>query len=445
MKRLVLAALAFGLAGCASFSRDGGMDAVRTEVQQRIGAQPGMYRPSDAADTGKLVASLLSKPLTAEDAVTVALLNNRQLQAGYAQLGIVEADLVQAGRLANPTLSFARLKGPDGVEVERKLMFPVIGLLLMPLSREIEQRRFEQAQLGAASDVLRIADATRRAWIAAVAAEQTASYMDQVKTAAQAGADLAQRMAKAGNWSALQLAREQAFLADATAELARARQAHVASREKLIRLLGLASGSGLTLPERLPELPAAAQQAAGAETAAMNSRLDLLMAQRELAGLSASLGLTRKTRFINVLDLGYVRNGAGDNRATGYEIELQVPLFDWSGAHVAKAESIYMQAVHQAAARATDARSQVRTAHAAWQSAYQVARLYRDEVVPLKKRISDEQLLRYNGMLISVFELLADAREQVASVNASIEAQRDFWLADAALRAAMTGSGHDTE
>ena len=172
----------------------------------------------------------------------------------------------------------------------------------------------------------------------------------------------------------------------------------------------------------------------------MTNRLDVLMAQKELAGLSATLGLTRSTRFVNLLDLGYRR----DSGASGYEIELQIPLFDWGGARVAKAEAIYMQALHRAAGTAVDARSQVRETYAAYRSAYDIARHYRDEIVPLKKRISDQQLLRYNGMLISVFELLADARDQVTSVNAAIEAQRDFWIADAALQAALTGSGGAT-
>ena len=177
----------------------------------------------------------------------------------------------------------------------------------------------------------------------------------------------------------------------------------------------------------------------------MTNRLDILMAQKELAGLASSLGLTRSTRFVNLLDLSYLRDtSASGERSTGYEIELQIPLFDWGGARVAKAEAMYMQAVHRAAGAAVDARSQVRESYTGYRTAYDLARHYRDEVVPLKKRISDEQLLRYNGMLISVFELLADAREQVASVNASIEAQRDFWIADAALQAALTGSGGAT-
>jgi outer membrane protein TolC len=173
---------------------------------------------------------------------------------------------------------------------------------------------------------------------------------------------------------------------------------------------------------------------------AMNNRLDVLMAQKELAGLATSLGLTRTTRFVNLLDLSYLRKSdPAGARSKGYEIALEIPLFDWGGARVAKAETLFMQAVNRAAAIAVDARSQVREAHGAYRSAYELARHYRDEVVPLKKRVSDEQLLRYNGMLIGVFELLADAREQVASVNAAIEAQRDFWIADSALQAAMSG------
>jgi outer membrane protein TolC len=101
-----------------------------------------------------------------------------------------------------------------------------------------------------------------------------------------------------------------------------------------------------------------------------------------------------------------------------------------------------MQAVHRAADAAVKARSEVREAYAAYRSTYDLARHYRDEVVPLRKKISDESLLRYNGMLIGVFELIADAREQVASVAAAMDALRDFWMAEAELQQAVTAGGH---
>jgi outer membrane protein TolC len=82
----------------------------------------------------------------------------------------------------------------------------------------------------------------------------------------------------------------------------------------------------------------------------------------------------------------------------------------------------------------------VRERYQRYRAAYDLARQYRDEIVPLRRRIAEENLLRYNGMLIGVFDLLADAREQVATVNASIEALRDFWLADNELQLGLSGT-----
>ena len=76
-----------------------------------------------------------------------------------------------------------------------------------------------------------------------------------------------------------------------------------------------------------------------------------------------------------------------------------------------------MQAVNRTVEAAVEARSEVREAYSAYRTSFDLAKHYRDEIVPLRKRISEENLLRYNGMLISVFELLADSREQVAAVE----------------------------
>jgi outer membrane protein TolC len=83
----------------------------------------------------------------------------------------------------------------------------------------------------------------------------------------------------------------------------------------------------------------------------------------------------------------------------------------------------------------------VREAYSAYRTAFDLSRHYRDEIVPLRKRISEEVLFRYNGMLMSVFELLADSREQVAAVNGYIESLRDFWIAESDLQMALTGRG----
>jgi len=440
-KAPAIALAALLLTGCAAFSPDGGLDTVSAITGERVGA-PVRLQQSDADTdaTQAAVAQMLAVPLSAESAVRIALMNNRGLQASLAELGVAEADRVQAGRLRNPGFSFSRLSGAD-LEIDRGLIFDLAGLLTLPVRSGIEGRRFEQAKLQAASDALKLAADTRRAYFNAVAAAQTRQYMEQVKISAEAGAELAQRMVRSGNFSQLDAAREQAFYADATTQLAHATQRVSATREQLTRLLGLwGKNAGFKLPERLPDLPQAPRAATDIEAQAMQQRLDVQMAKRDAEATASALGLTRVTRFVNVLEAGYINQSqSGAPRANGYEISIELPLFDWGDARQRKAESLYLASVNRVADRAIRARSQVRESYSAYRTSYDVARHYRDEVVPLRKKISDEMLLRYNGMLASVFELLADAREQANSVNAAIEAQRDYWLADTDLRMAISG------
>jgi outer membrane protein TolC len=314
-------------------------------------------------------------------------------------------------------------------------------LLTLPMRADIEQRLFEQTRQMLVLDVLRLATDTRRAWVVAVAANQSAHYQRQAMDAAEAGAELARRMAQVGNWSKLKQAREQAFYTDAALAVARAEQAKGQARERLIRLLGLNHGDRMQLPERLPDLPATLPPLPDVEQQAMDSRIDLQAAKLQTEALAKNLGLTRSTRLVNVLELGIVNNGSNEEpQRRGYEISFELPLFDWGQTRVVAAESRYRQALERARETAINARSEVRVAYAMQQGQYAVARHLRDEVVPLKQRISEENLLRYNGMLIGVFELLADARSQIAAVNAAIEAQRDYWLADANLQMALAGT-----
>jgi outer membrane protein TolC len=423
------------------------MSAVNELTRSRIGQEAQWLRSEKDTQTARAATrELLDKPLNADDAVKVALLNNRRLQATYADLGIAEADVVQAGRLRNPGLSFTRLRRADEIEIERSFLFDVLGLITMPLRTGLERRRFALTQGRVATEVLQLAADARRAWYAAVAAQESAVYAGQVKQAAEASAELARRMAAAGNFGKLDHAREQMFYAEATAQLARARQTALSQREQLTRLMGVwGEDVRFEIPARLPALPKAVRDIAALETQAIKSRLDVQGAMQEAENLAASMGLTRATGFINVFEVGYQRNSlTAHPRQTGYEIELRLPLFDWGRAKVARAEYTYMQAVNRAADTAVRARSEVREAYSAYRTAFDLATHYRDEIVPLRKHISEEVLLRYNGMLMSVFELLADARQQIAAVSTYIDAQRDFWLAETALNLALTGKSPGT-
>ena len=430
------------LSGCASLSPEAGFESVEKSARARLGHDVTWVRTeAERAAVDQRVAELLEQPLSVDSAVQLALLNNRGLQASFDELGIADADRVQAGLLPNPGFTFGRLRQGSGSEIDRSLTFDLSHLLTLPMARQIENRRYEQTRGAAVMSVLSLASQTRKAYYSAVAADEAVRYMLQVRNAAEAGAELARRQAQAGNWNKLQQAREQGFYADAALNLARAEEARGAARERLTRLLGLwGEQTRFRLPERLPELPALPIDLPDIERTAMARRMDVQAARIGSEQLARRLGLTRVTRFVNALEIGAVRNSfSEDQTERGFEISVELPLFDWGTARVARAEATYMQSVNRAAQVAVDARSEVRGAYASYRIRYDIARHYRDEIVPLKKRISDENLLRYNGMLIGVFELLADARSQITSVNGYIEALRDFWLAQADLDSAQTG------
>lgn len=446
MKALTALAVALALltlAGCATFSKDGGFGAIEQVAKDRLNQDVRNVRSDDEAESVRAeVAKRLAQPLSVDDAVQVALLNNRGLQATYAELGIAEAELVQAGRLPNPRFSYLHTSNQaTGHKIESIFTLAFIDVLTMPLRLRIERRRFEAVKLGVANEVLIVAAQTRRAYFEALAAEQSVQYLRQVREAAEASAELARRMAQVGNFSKLSQLREQVFYADAAAQLARSRQASVVARERLIRLMGLwGSDTQFKLPERLPDLPPERPELANIEPYAIAERLDIRSATLQTQSVASALGLSRATRFINVLEFGPARTKEGfEPSRRGYEIAINIPIFDWGGAQVARAEAIYMQAVNRVAQTAVDARSEVREAYSDYQKTYELAKHYRDEVVPLRRKIADENQLRYNGMFISVFELLADAREQVLAVNAYIESLKDFWVAEAELQRSVGG------
>jgi outer membrane protein TolC len=441
---LTLLATAVLLAGCATTSPDAAIEPVRQQLRQATGATverwPGAQAPSDAAR--QRIDTLLAAPLDRDGAVELALLNHRGLQADLAELGIAQAELAQVGRLPNPGLSYKRTTSGDAIERETGLHLGLGRLLLMPLARTLATQQLAQQQAQVTLSIVeRIAD-VRRAWVEAVAAEESLRYLRQVHDAAEAGAELARRMAQAGNVNRLTLAREQSFEADALLNLARGERTRDATRERLVRALGLwgDAAEALRLPERLPDLPAQPLDQPDIEARALAQRLDVQAARTATAQTARSLGLTRTTRFVDAIDLGLTRSRTSDGqRSRAWEVGLELPLFDWGDAKVARAEAIYTASLHRTAAIAIDARSEAREAYRHWRHAWDIARHAQQVIVPLKQRISDETLLRYNGMLIGVFELLADARAQIGAVSAAIDARREFWRADADLQQALLG------
>lgn len=436
------------LAGCATV----GIDEAIVDANQRANAftqgRLELRRTTQQEQArGQLVQRMLAEPVTMDGAVQIALANSAGLQALLADSWADLAAANQSGRMANPIFTFERLRLGDELELGRFLSVGLIDLLTLPQRQSVARTQQEQAKLRLASSVVEQVGRVRQAWVRAVAAQQLLAYARQVNDAAEASAELARRMQQVGNFSKLQRARQQAFYAEATAQLAAAQHAGTAAREELVRSLGLddAQAARLKLPERLPELPPQPRAAADVSASAMQQRLDWQLARLALEAAGKRQGLDRIASFTDV-EIGGRHDTVFDNASgqranrNGFELDVRLPLFDWGDAQRAAMNAQTLAAANRYEAVTRGATSQLRERYSAYRTTYDIAKHYRDEIVPLRKTISEENVLRYNGMLIGVFELLADAREQIAGVMAAIDAQQQFWLADAALSATLIGT-----
>jgi len=423
------------------------MGVVATIAEQELKKDVVAVRSAEEAEAANaIIRRLLDRPLTADAAVQIALLNNRGLQSAYDELAAADAARVGESLPPNPTFSWRRIQQGLALESEMQLVTNIIALATLPARSEIAAERFHQAQLRAAEETLRVAHEARRAYYRAVALRELARFLAESQSAAETATQFARRLGETGAMNKLDQAREQVFYADLTAQLAIARQRESSEREALIRAMGLWGTSlDFKLPNALPALPRRAQSLAGIEVEAVRRRVDLQVRRVELDLLAKSYGLTQATRFINLLNAGYADKleKRADERILmrGFDLQLQIPLFDFGEVRVREAEAAYMQGVNRLLELAVNVRSQARDAYRTYRSAYDIAGHYQREVLPLRKIISDETLLRYNAMLIDVFSLLAEARLRIAATIAAIEAKRDFWLAAVDLKAATVGGG----
>jgi outer membrane protein TolC len=445
--RFTALAAALVLAGCAGVSPDQAVGYANRQAGEFTQGRLELARTQAQREArARSTERLLAQPLAMEGAVQVALANSAALQALIAEHSAELAQAAQSGRIANPVFTFERMRMGDELEIGRLLSMGLLDLLSLPQRMSIARAQQEQAQLQLASAVVEQVTLVRQAWVRAVAARQLLTYAKQVNEAAQASAELARRMQQAGNFSKLQRARQQAFYADAAAQLATAQHTANSAREALVRALGLedAQAARLQLPERLPDLPAQPRGAADTRAAAMQQRLDWRIARSQLEAAGKRQGLAAVTSLVDV-EIGGRHDTVFDNASgqranrNGFELDVRLPLFDWGDAQRAAMDARTLAAANRYEAVTRGAGSQLRESYSAYRTAWDIAKHYRDEIVPLRKTIAEENVLRYNGMLIGVFELLADAREQIAGVMAAIAAQQQFWLADAALSAAVIG------
>jgi cobalt-zinc-cadmium efflux system outer membrane protein len=439
-------ALALLGAGCASLAPERGHDRVSDLVGQRTGHRTRWDKgPPDEAQIAQWVRGLAAAGLTRSRAVEIALVNSPELSATYEELGISQADMVQAGLLRNPTLGadlgFAISSGATS-EIRLSLVQDFLDLFVLPLRKEIARDQFEADTLRVAHAALETAAEVEKSFVAAQARSELVAFRRTIVEGAAAASELAQRQFEAGNVSELERAGARAAYVQGRLELRREETDLLEARERINRLLGLwGDTTSWRFAERLPELPASEPELDHLESFAMRRRLDVTVARRRAALFAKAVDLARSTRLLGRLEIGVdAHQDPEGSRVLGPNLVIELPIFDQRQAAIARLEAQRRQQEHRLSATAIDARSEVRLADLRLRAARQTVLDYRDALLPLRQDVADQALLHYNGMFIGPLQLLAAKQGEIDARRGYLEALRDYWSARAELARALGGS-----
>ncbi|MGN6369359.1 MAG: TolC family protein [Phycisphaerae bacterium] len=438
---LALATVFVPLWGCTHIQPKAAFASVQSTIAAHTG-QPAVWNEDSADDraASAAVAKLLAHPLSAEQAVAVALLQNPQVQSMYEDLGIAQADLVQAGLLRNPVFSIeVRFPGRPHFPLEANLDREFLDLLYLPMRKKLAQAQFEQAQYQVSARVLSLTADVRRRYFRLQGAMQLLALRQHVLEAQGAAQTTARAIHAAGNTQKIDLNTQLAAYEQAKLDLADAQGQVALAREDLAEVLGIWGTTEVSVPPRLPEMPPSDRLPGNLEAAALKGRLDLAAARAALLAEARALGITQATALFNGGTLGIHYQRDADVKGTlGPNLSVPLPLFDQGQAAVARNNARFRQLNDDYQALAVSVRREVRRAAERLALDRERVTFLHDVMLPLRKQIGEETQRLYNGMYTGAFQLIEAKEVEIQSAEAYVQALQDYWLARTDLDQALT-------
>ncbi|MEX2150151.1 MAG: TolC family protein [Steroidobacteraceae bacterium] len=436
--RIGALAAVLGAAGCAVAPLDRAADAAANRVNERVSVEPAW--PPEAGETD--VAPDIGEALTLPAALAIAFTRNPDIRRQYARLGIAHAELQDAARIANPSLSLAWLSPNNGGrdQTTQGISASFADLLLLSARRRLSAAEFRRVELAVGSDLVALAHEVETSWYAHVGSLQVAAMRAAVAEAAQTEAELAKRFHEAGNISRLQFDLQQAAAARAGIEALHAQSDAAASRAQLANLLGLPAIAAWRTVDRLAAPPDMTLSPDELMERALSQRLDVAAAHEEVALLEDALGVTGRWRLLGSVEAGYERErGTDEPTVRGPTLNLELPLFNQGQGAVARAEAQLRDARARAQALALSVENEVVTGVEQLTLAREISERYRRELLPATASAVVRQQERVNYMLVSPFDLIRTRRDEYDAWQDYFESVRDYWIARTALRAATGG------
>jgi len=440
MTRLVLISLL--ASGCATTSLSKDLSTIEDTVSARAGLEKFALPGFDVAEaTPEEVDQLLAQPLTADAAVRVALLNNRQARAALAEVGIARGELVQAGLVPNPEFEL-EVRDPGGAQptqIDIGLELNLSNTFLAPLRAGVAEAKLDAERWRAAGALLDLTWSTRVAFYEAQALQQKLELRMRAFASQQASYETALELSNVGNLPALNLADELAAVELARVQVAEAENALLDGREALTRKLGL-SGARTAWTFAGP-LPAPKELVAGeaSEAKALSASLELseLLSRAEAA--SRKVGVAKTESWLPHLAAGFHGERDGNLWELGAHVTVGLPVFDRAQGKRLAAQSEYDGLRARAEGQALQVRSALRMTMNRVESATRRARHYSERLVPARQQALAQTLLQYNAMQLGVFQVLAAQRAVTEAAISQVDATLDAWRARASLNLLLAG------
>ena len=432
--------------GCAQVSKEQGHDYLADQLRRRASADTHWQQgPPEPDELKRLIDAKLAGSLKLQSAVELALANNPTLCALYEDIGIAQAEMVQATLLTNPTLTGSigfPINKRGTLESELGIALNILELLTLPARKRVAEKRFAAEVRHVTHEALRVVFEVRHHYIDIQAMQQLLELRLDLVEAAEAAADLAERQYTAGNITDLTRANEQAAYQQARVDLGRDQLTLIEKKESLTRLLGLTGDHvAWRIEEALGDLPSSEPEVEPLEATVAERRLDLQSARLQVELAGNALTLAKTTRFFGRIDVGaHSHQDPNGPVLLGPTLSLDLPIFDQRQALIARLEAQHRQATRRLAGLLVDAQSEVRVARARLLALRALAKHYRDELLPLRSRIVDETLLQYNAMTVALYQLVSAKQQDIEARRTYLELLRDYWTAQAELERALGGA-----
>ena len=440
-----LALSSLWLAACAGVPQNRGAaeisDTLARQYQiETVGDVHGWQSSTGVAELDKS----LSAPLKPEHAVQIALRNNPKMRILYSDLGIAQADLLDATRISNPNFYWTRLKPTEG-NLPAKLTFglsqSVTDLLMLGARRKLGSGILQRTSSEITAQVSALIFDVESAYWHAVGAEQVRAMRALVADSASVSSDLAERFFAAGNINRAQRAQENAAAAEALVALKNAEANAVGARANLNQMLGLAATDArLKFDASLPAMAKTEDSLTTLQTLAQTRRADLAAKRQNVTLLTAMLGSAKRWRWLGSFDISAERERETDGeKLRGIGFNLGLPIFNQGQGSVLHATAMLEMATAQRDQMQLTVQSEVALGLLKLNKQREIAQTYADVLVPAREAAVAEMQKRYNFMLIGAFELLQAKQAEYDAYQGYLDAVRDYWTLRSALKLAVGG------